>query len=438
MTDDGTAEDGMTENAMTDGASAGPGVTEPTERARTILRENDRGGYTVPTARLYPFQWNWDSAFVAMGWATFDAPRAWQEIERLLRGQWEDGLIPQIVFHAPSDDYFPGPDVWGVQHDPSTSGIPQPPVLATAVRRVLDASGDEARMAAIYPHLLHNHRWWENARDPGRRGLVATLHPWETGMDNSPAWDTPLARVPTATRTAIRRRDTSHVDAAMRPRAEDYQRFIHLVDLFRDCAWDPVRMLAASPFRVADVGTNAILLRAERDLFDLAGRFGTPAEQAEIAVRIERLGAALDRLWSADLGLFISQDLRAHTPIAVGTSAGFLPLYAGRAGARAPQMAVTLQRWAGRVSRLVPSTDPDDPRFERLRYWCGPVWAVVNWMIADGFQRAGETAPAERIRSDTRALISNAGFSEYFDPADGNGLGGANFSWTAAVWLMLA
>ena len=46
------------------------------EQARAILRANDRGGYCVPTARLYPFQWNWDSAFVAMGWATFDeAPR---------------------------------------------------------------------------------------------------------------------------------------------------------------------------------------------------------------------------------------------------------------------------------------------------------------------------------------------------------------------------
>ena len=70
------------------------------EQARRILRGNDRGGYCVPTARLYPFQWNWDSAFVAMGWATFDEARAWQEISSLLRGQWADGMIPQIVFHA--------------------------------------------------------------------------------------------------------------------------------------------------------------------------------------------------------------------------------------------------------------------------------------------------------------------------------------------------
>ncbi len=428
----------MTEGGITGAIGAGAGVMEPSERARAILRENDRGGYTVPTARLYPFQWNWDSAFVAMGWATFDAPRAWQEIERLLRGQWDDGLIPQIVFHAPSDDYFPGPDVWGVQHDPATSGIPQPPVLATAARRVLDASGDEARMAAIYPHLLRNHRWWEHARDPGRRGLVATLHPWETGMDNSPAWDTPLARVPTATRTAIRRRDTSHVDAAMRPRAEDYQRFIHLVDLFRDCAWEPGRMLAASPFRVADVGTNAILLRAERDLHALAVRFGTLAEQAEIAARIDRLGAALERLWSADRGVYVSEDLIPHAPIEIGTAAGFLPLYAGHAPARAAAMRVTLARWSSHVSRLVPSIDPADPCFEQKRYWRGPIWAVVNWMIAEGFGRAGDMDLANRIRGDTRTLISSAGFCEYFDPTDGAGLGGANFSWTAAIWLLLA
>ena len=28
--------------------------------AVAILRENDRGAYTVPTKGLYPFQWNWD------------------------------------------------------------------------------------------------------------------------------------------------------------------------------------------------------------------------------------------------------------------------------------------------------------------------------------------------------------------------------------------
>jgi glycogen debranching enzyme len=410
------------------------------EQARAILLANDRGGYCVPTARLYPFQWNWDSAFVAMGWGTFDEARAWQEITSLLKGQWEDGLIPQIVFHAPSDDYFPGPDVWGVRRTPATSGITQPPVLATAVRHLWDTGRDralaEANAASIYPALVRNHRWWQAARDPERRGLVATLHPWETGMDNSPAWDAALARVPMDTVTPIRRRDTAHVDAAMRPRGEEYQRFIHLVDVYRDAGWDPARMLAASPFRVADVATNAILLRAEQDLLAMAGRFGTDTERAEIEERVARLHTALERLWHDGLGLYASMDLMTHEIISVGTSGGFLPLFAGHARDRAATLAATLARWAARVSRVVPSTDPGFTGFEPKRYWRGPIWAVVNWMIADGFRATGDAATADRIRGDTVALIEAAGPSEYFDPVTGEGIGGADFSWTASIFLL--
>jgi glycogen debranching enzyme len=417
-------------------------MSNETARAHAILRGNDRGGYAVPTARLYPFQWNWDSAFVAMGWACFDEPRAWQEILSLLKGQWDDGLVPQIVFHAPSDDYFPGPDVWGIVRDPPTSGITQPPVLATAVRLMLDRARDAAlaqtMAASIYPRLLLNHHWWQAARDPNDTGLVATLHPWETGMDNSPAWDAALARVPTETTTVIRRRDTDHVDASARPRGEEYQRFIHLVDTFRAAGWDPARMYAASPFRVADIGTNAILLRAERDLLALAARFGTPQDEAAIGARIGLKEAALPKLWDDGVGGFVSYDLISDAPIPVATSAGFLPLFAHCATpARIAAMIARIEHWATLTPHLVPSTDPAHPSFEPLRYWRGPIWAVVNWMIAEGCDWAGHKALAARIRRDTVNLISTAGFSEYFDPTDGHGIGGAEFSWTAAIYLML-
>ena len=59
-------------------------------RAKQILNENDKGSYTIPTECLYPFQWNWDSAFAAFGFAQFDISRSWKEIETLLSGQWEN------------------------------------------------------------------------------------------------------------------------------------------------------------------------------------------------------------------------------------------------------------------------------------------------------------------------------------------------------------
>ena len=178
--------------------------------ARAILAANDRGGYTIPTTNLYPFQWNWDSAFVAMGFATYDLDRALTELERLVDGQWADGMIPHIVFHAPSDTYFPGPEVWGTHHAPPTSGITQPPVLAIALAQIARRGADSARVAKLYLAALANHRWWWKARDPDARGIVALLHPWESGRDNAPSWEVPLSRVPETTTTVVRRRDTGH------------------------------------------------------------------------------------------------------------------------------------------------------------------------------------------------------------------------------------
>jgi len=88
-------------------------------------------------------------------------------------------------------------------------------------------------------------------------------------------------------------------------------------------------MYAASPFRVADIGTNSILLRAEHDLLALARRFGTPQQQETIAARIPRMATAIARQFDAARNLFFSRDLIDDSPIHVGTSAGYLPLWAG-------------------------------------------------------------------------------------------------------------
>src|SRR5919109_754463 len=122
--------------------------SEMRKAAQAVLAKNDRGGYTVPTDRLYPFQWNWDSAFVAMGFATYDIDRAYRELERLVEGQWDDGMIPHIVFHAASDTYFPGPEVWGTKHRMATSGITQPPVFGIALRAVYEEALAKGRQDA--------------------------------------------------------------------------------------------------------------------------------------------------------------------------------------------------------------------------------------------------------------------------------------------------
>jgi len=414
------------------------------EAARAILARNDRGGYTVPTDRLYPFQWNWDSAFVSMGFAIFDVDRAYRELERLIEGQWDDGMIPHIVFHAPSDTYFPGPDVWGTGHRIPTSGITQPPVFGMALRRIHEAAlatgmADAAdRTKVLFDAALRYHRWWLSARDPEGLGLVSILHPWESGSDNSPAWDEALARVPTTTTTTLRRKDTGHVDASMRPRDEDYQRFIHLVDTYRDCGWNPKRQWAVAPFKIADVQMTAILARATADLMHLAEGFASDGEKAELTRMHRKLLDGLAGRWRTDLGRFVDLDLVSGRDIDTPTQAGFIPLVALKLDdAQRKAIVAEIERWLSGMAVGVPSTPSFSPAFEPKRYWRGPVWAVINWLICDGLRLNGCDDLARQIEQGTVRAIESVGFCEYFDPTTGEGLGGDTFSWTASAYLVL-
>lgn len=411
------------------------------QRAIKVLSDNDRNGYTIPSAKLYPYQWNWDSCFIALGLATVDEHRAWRELRFLLRGQWPDGMLPHIVFHRVDPTYFPGPEVWGVDHSPPTSGITQPPLLATAIRLIHEKARDRhtAKRAVLefLPKILAYHRWLYRVRDPEGTGLVAILHPWESGLDNSPAWDESLARVEVRNGSPIRRSDTGYVPPDERPQQQDYDRYLALVDQLRRLSYHPTRTYAASAFRVVCVGFNAVLQRANKDLLHLVDQVNFHEGKAEIEGWIARTAAGFETLWDAGTGFYLSLDLIGNSPISVPTSAGFLPLFAAiPSSSRALAMLARLEEWASRTQHLVPSLDPSNPRFERKRYWRGPVWININWMIAEGLQGYDHAQWAERIRHDSLNLLAGAGFREFYDPMDGVGLGGERFSWSAAIALL--
>ncbi|MFI4997545.1 MAG: trehalase family glycosidase [Hyphomicrobiales bacterium] len=407
--------------------------------AHDTLVGNDRGGYTVPNAKVYPFQWNWDSAFVAMGFAVFDEERAWRELETLFLGQWQDGMVPSIVFHVPDPGYYPGPSAWGTEHRPPTTGISQPPVAATAARAIFERASDkaaaEARLRALFPLLFAWHRWWHETRDPDATGLVTVVHPWETGRDNSPEWDEPLARVTTGLDVSALRKDRSHVDAAERPTDDFYNRVMQLVEEGKALGWQGERVARGLSFRVCDIGVQSILMRADRDLLVLARRLGRHAEATLLQGWIGRGMLGFEKLCHED-GSFRSLDLISGRLAPCVTSASFLPLYA-RACTRAvaDRLARILDEWLGEVAYSVPSTSPFAVAFDPARYWRGPVWFVVNRMIADGFASYGQEAVAARVRRDALKLAETAGLREYYDPCTGSGLGGTDFSWSAAIWL---
>jgi neutral trehalase len=422
-------------------------------RARAVLDRNWTGTFTLPAPELYPHQWNWDSGFIAIGYAGYDTQRAMAELYGLFHGQWANGMLPHIVFHRPSQHYFPDAADWQATWAPdaaqgvSTSGITQPPIHATAVRVIVERASRKLEalkfLEDVFPTLLSSHRFLHGPRDPNRVGLAVCVHPWETGIDNSPKWDAPLQAVDGAglPDPTVWRRDLDVVGADQRPDDEAYRRFIQLMELFREWHYDAARMAEQSPFRVYDVLFNSVLHRADRDLLYLAEILGESA--GEIRDWIRTTSEAFETLlWHSDDAMYHSYDVVAGGPIPVHTASCALPLFAGiptakRARALADGMFATCAFGEPEVCASVPSYHDSQEGYQATNYWRGPVWMNVNWMLYRGLRGYRLLAPAAHIRRNMLRLVEKAGFWEYYHPTEVRGLGSSGFSWSAALTLDL-
>ncbi|MFY1702724.1 MGH1-like glycoside hydrolase domain-containing protein [Micromonospora sp. WMMA1923] len=438
-------------------AGIDPGGTPPTGAAElralavATLEGNWEHDHTVPSRTLYPHQWSWDSAFIALGWAHLRPDRAWRELRTLFAAQWADGRVPHIVFNpaARVGSYFPGPDFWDsavADGAPAvaTSGLVQPPVHALAAwlayRRAPSATARSA-LRWLYPRLVAQQRYLTVARDVGGAGLAAIVHPWESGLDNSPAWDEPLAAVPAdaAVLRAYRRHDTAHADAAHRPTDLDYARYVALVESYRAGRYRDEGLVGRHPFLVECPLVNTALGAAEHALAEIATVVGVdPGGHRERAGRITAV--LVERLYDPVTGTFHPRDLRTGRLVPARTALGLVPLLLPDLPAGQVEAVLTEARsprfgLAARMDRPLPSHDRTAPDFEPLRYWRGPSWLNLGWLLWQGLRTHGRPELAAGLAASMTALVATAGCHEYFHPDTGAGLGSPRFGWTAALLL---
>lgn len=419
--------------------------------AARVLEGNWTGTSTVPSRSLYPHQWSWDSAFIAIGLRHISPLRAQTELETLLDAQWGDGRIPHIVFNpsVPLDAYFPSPDFWrsstagraaGAPRTVQTSGIVQPPVHALAAWLVHRADPVLSRargfLAHVYPRLAAWHRYLLHRRDLGGGGLASVVHPWEQGMDNSPSWDAPLTRVTPAPARSFRRADLDHGAAEDRPTDLDYGRYVRLATEYRDSGYAD----GGGEFAVEDPSFNALLIASEHALARIAHELG--ATSTARRARAERLTAALvERLWDPAEGMFFCRDLRGGGLVPERGVSGLVPLLLpGLPREVVTALVGTLSGphfGLGTTTRLVPSYDLLGEAFDPHRYWCGPAWFNTSWLVERGLRLHGELARADALRDAVLDLADESGFAEYVDPYTGEACGATGFSWTAALTLDL-
>ncbi|MEV6377123.1 MGH1-like glycoside hydrolase domain-containing protein [Micromonospora musae] len=437
------------------GTVAGPGgdVERLRRLAVATLEANWEHDHTVPSRTLYPHQWSWDSAFIAIGWAHVRPERAWRELESLFRAQWADGRVPHIVFNPrlPVGAYFPGPEFWASERAEgapaaATSGLVQPPVHALAAwlaYRRAPSNAARAALRRLYPRLVAQQRYLATRRNVGGAGLACVVHPWESGLDNSPAWDAPLAAVPAdaAVMRAYHRHDTAHAAPAHRPTDLDYARYVAIVASYREGGYRDEDLPGRHPFLVECPLFNAAAGAAEHALARIAPLVGAdPGPHRDRAARITE--ALVRRLYDPSTGTFQPRDLRTGRLIPARTVLGLAPLILPdlpTPQARTVVAEACSARFgvALRMARPLPSHDRTAADFEPLRYWRGPSWMNVNWWVRCGLLGHGRADLAEGLARSMVGLVATAGCHEYFHPDTGAGLGSPAFGWTAALLLDL-
>ncbi len=427
-----------------------------TAAAKTLLAENNRGEYTIPATGLYPHQWLWDSCFISIGLRHYDLERAKNEILRIFSGQWHNGMVPHMIF-AGGRNYHRDREIWQSRLSPhapdhvSTSGLTQPPVLAEAIvqlGRKMSVTERRSWYQAIFPGLLRYHQWLYRERDPHGEGLVLCIHPYETGLDNTPPWISELKQhhmpvwitlidrlqlVPLVNKI---RRDTRHVPPGQRMSSTEAMAYFTALRRLRRKNWDTNSILNHALFSIEDLTFNCILIRANHHLRYIAKTIKHEIPEP-LHHSMTKADSALDQLWDSFDKQYFSRNYNSHKLISEFSIAAIMPLYAGSVSKeRAQQIRdMLVSPKAFWLKYPVPTVPHNSHYFDPFKYWQGPVWLNTNWLIIDGLKRYGFTEEAEHIRDSSLALVAKHGFYEYFNPLTGKPAGAPGFSWTAALAL---
>ncbi|MBI4093922.1 hypothetical protein HY417_03080 [Candidatus Kaiserbacteria bacterium] len=391
--------------------------------AKKLLEENrrttDGHQYTLPSRDHYPYQWLWDSCFHAIVLSHYDPESARAELHALLSKQFKDGMVPHIIYWRPGILHLFS---WGVE---GTSSLTQPPMIAYAAWEVHRQSPDRSFLQSIFPALFAYYRFLVEKRDPRDHHLIGIINPDESGEDNSPRFDVPLAAAHDIT-----------FDDHLQLRKK-------LVDANTACKFD-AELCMRDYFWVKDVLFNSILVENLRVLAKIATLLKHEEGERFGNLHAKLAADAMREYLFAD-GVYWSASGLDYTLLRVATWGHFVPLFAGLYTSEEARHVVHTELLDSSkfyapfgirtVSKQERSYRPEG--YGNGFSWRGPAWMAQHWFIYRGLLRYGYTKEAADIRAKSIALLERSGFRECFNPETGEGQGAHGFTWGALVLDML-
>jgi hypothetical protein len=420
------------------------------KKASDILELNWKGGYTVPSNNLYPHQWSWDSGWIVYGYCAMNETiKAENEIRSLFKYQWENGLLPSIIFHNIKDiNYFPGPNIWDLKNNAyhltknyNTTGIVQPPIHSLACLKIFKTNRNLSFLSEIYPKLLKWHKYLYNERDLLDEGLVYIRHPWESGMDNSPIWDESLNRIKIIDyKYSSMRIDNKKVNEKERPTDLTYERYLKLIEIFKSQKFNEKLIFANSEFIIQDVLFNTLLLESNKALIEIANILKYENDINLLNYWTNKTEKSIElKLFKNDF--FYDFDLKANKLINIKSISGLTPIIFSK---KSPNILEILKKNFLVIENNnfnISSLDRKNIKFDPINYWRGPMWINLSWLILSGVKKLDINLYNE-IKKNCIKKINDIGYYEYFNSEDtqnnlSSGIGDNSFSWTAALMICM-
>jgi glycogen debranching enzyme len=407
--------------------------------ARRVLAGNRQTGvsdwdrrrydFVCPSPTHYPFQWFWDSAFHAIALLHVDPELSKQELRCLMQGAQPDGFIAHMLLwereahaHWLKEEYS-----IRLAHPFFTATI-QPPVVARAVERIFERTGDKEFVRALLPPMVRFFDWLARVRDPDHDGLVAIIQPDESGLDASPKYDQAMGipyDPPEETLPTLRR---------------SMQR---LFTAYQDVP--PEQQPLLDVFLFADVMVNSIYADGLRALAALSRAVGAAgADRFEREAKRTR-DALMAKCWDPAAGVFWDLAGAAEEPARLLTFTSLFPLILRDLD---PAVAKRLvhehllnekEFWLPYPIPSVAANDVTfDPTWQTKTTWRGPTWVNVNWYLYWGLRDHGFDDVASELARRTVAMQARGGIREFYDPLSGEGYGATDFGWSCLSLDLIA
>ena len=380
--------------------------------------------------------WAWDSWKQAVATANFNEELAKNNIRALFDYQItkDDNLRPQdagviidAIFYNKDEDRDGDGGNWNERNS-------KPALAAWAVWEVYKVSEDKEFLKEMYPKLKEYHNWWYTNRDFDKNGIaeyggmvhrlnntpeeIILAAAWESGMDNAVRFDVEGSGAGDIGVKVLENKDSKG-------------------------------NLVGYSINQESVDLNSFLYAEKVYLSNMAEVLDLPKEKKEYLASAKKVKEYVNKnMFDEKTGYYydLQIDEIGNGKLLVnrgkGTE-GYIPLWANLATKKEAKRVVenVMDENVMNTYLRFPTSAKDNPKYNPVKYWRGPVWLDQAYFGIIGLNNYGYKKEAQdlsiKLFENSEGLLTDGVIRENYNPETGEGLHCSNFSWSASVYYLI-